>query len=373
MCAGVACLPGCTGTSAVSGPGGALLRGSEPGWYLVAANLDNPRGVTVTPSGTVYIAESGTGGDGPCLEGPEGELCFGNSGAVTRVARGLQERVVTGLPSMAGTDGVEAVGPNKIASWGGSVYVTLGLGATAEIRDGVLGPAAADLGKLVRINPERGTWYPLADLSAFESAYDPDNGQPSATVDSNPFAVTAIPEGRVVTDAGGNDVLFVDNAGRVELLAVLPFEIIDAPEWMGLPEGTQIPVQPVPTSVAVAPDGGIYVGQLTGFPFVPGSASVFRVGAYGEVDPVVSGFTNIIDLAMGPDGTLYILEIATNGLLSGDPTGALWAWDHGNLTLVASDELVLPGAVAVGRDGSLYISNCTLCGAGQGWVTRLVQ
>jgi hypothetical protein len=37
----------------------------------------------------------------------------------------------------------------------------------------------------------------------------------------------------------------------------------------------------------------------------------------------LSGFTNVIDIVFGPDGSLYVLEIAHNGLLSGDPTGAL--------------------------------------------------
>jgi hypothetical protein len=36
-------------------------------------------------------------------------------------------------------------------------------------------------------------------------------------------------------------------------------------------------MQAVPTSVAVAPDGAYYVGQLTGFPFPVGGARVFRV------------------------------------------------------------------------------------------------
>jgi hypothetical protein len=36
-----------------------------------------------------------------------------------------------------------------------------------------------------------------------------------------------------------------------------------------------------------------------------------------------TGFTNIIDIAFDQRGRLVMLEIAKNGLLSGDPTGAL--------------------------------------------------
>ena len=79
----------------------------------------------------------------------------------------------------------------------------------------------------------------------------------------------------------------------------------------------------VPTSVQRGPDGALYVGQLTGFPFIPGAANVYRVGRHGHVSVAATGFTNIIDIAFDKWGRLYVLEIFKNGLLSGDPTGAL--------------------------------------------------
>lgn len=63
--------------------------------------------------------------------------------------------------------------------------------------------------------------------------------------------------------------------------------------------------------------GDYYVGQLTGFPFTVGAANVYRVPKEGGTPEVVaSGFTHIVDLAFGPDGSLYVLEIARNGLLA---------------------------------------------------------
>ena len=74
-------------------------------------------------------------------------------------------------------------------------------------------------------------------------------------------------------------------------------------------------MQAVPTSVAVRPkDPNIYVGQLTGFPFPPGAANVWAVTPDGSKTVYASGFTNIIDIAWGPKGSLYVLEIAANGL-----------------------------------------------------------
>ena len=105
-------------------------------------------------------------------------------------------------------------------------------------------------------------WAPAAG-----AANDPDKGQPSAEVDSNPYSVDASnPLSILVTGAGGNDLLRVRPWGKVQTRAVFPFA----------------DYQPVPTGVVRAPGGGAYVGQLTGFPFPAGAANVFRVRGRGR-------------------------------------------------------------------------------------------
>lgn len=121
-------------------------------------------------------------------------------------------------------------------------------------------------------------------------------------------------------------------------------------------------MEAVPTSVAQGPDGAYYVGQLTGFPFPVGGASVFRV-VPGEAPTVfATGFTHIIDVAFGPDGALYLLEFATNGLLSGDLRGALHRVQDGVTTTVLGpdDGLVAPGGIAFGKRGELYVTNLSV-------------
>ena len=112
----------------------------------------------------------------------------------------------------------------------------------------------------------------------------------------------------------------------------------------------------VPTSVAIGPDGSYYVGQLTGFPFPVGGANVYRVPANGGLPEVYAeGFTAIIDVAFAPDGSLYVLELAKNGLLDAfilnDWTGALIrVAPDGTRSEITEGELFAPGGVVIGPD-----------------------
>jgi sugar lactone lactonase YvrE len=81
--------------------------------------------------------------------------------------------------------------------------------------------------------------------------------------------------------------------------------------------------------------------------------------------------TAVIDVAFGPDGSLYVLEIAKNGLLAafggGDWTGGLIrVAPDGTRTEVVPGELWAPGGLALGPDGAIYVTNKSiLSGAGE--------
>ena len=182
----------------------------------------------------------------------------------------------------------------------------------------------------------------------------------------------------LVADAGGNDLLAVAADGTVSTVGVFPATFVPAPvDPTASPAAdpnaspAMMPMQAVPTSVAIGPDGAYYVGQLTGFPFPVGGASVWRIAPGEEPAVYASGFTNIMDLAFAPDGTLWVVEFAKNGLLSGDPTGALLSVPAGGgeATLVASDGLMVPGGVAVDANGTVYVSNGSVMPGGGSIVT----
>ena len=331
-------------------------------WQVVVSGLDNPRGLAFGPEGGLYIAQAGRGGDGPCGPGPEGTRCYGNSGAISRYdpKTGNLTDVVTGLPSLATEEGeMFAIGPNDLSLHGrGNLMFTIGFGGDPGTRQAVFGPDGAKLARLGRATPG-GKWRLLQDLGQSEADHNPAGDE----VDSNPYGILALQGKQIVADAGANALVQVRDNGAISALATFANRMVDAPPFLGLPPGTQIPMDAVPTSVALGPDGNYYVGQLTGFPFPVGAANIYRVPAGGGAPTVfASGFTHIVDLTFGPDGSLYVVEIAKNGLLAAfngnDWTGALIRIaPDGTRTELVPGALTAPGGVAVGSDGALYVTN----------------
>jgi hypothetical protein len=327
----------------------------RPSFEVIASGLDNPRGLAIGPDRALYVAEAGRGGNGQCIvNGAGANVCFGYTGAITRITDDRAHRFISGLPSLAAgptspAPGTGAAGPNDILfdRWGHGI-ATVGLGGDPNLR-AALGPGGARLARLLRFH--LGGGYRFAeDLGAFEITANPAGG----TIDTNPFGIARLGGIVVVADAGGNDVIQVDD-GVLSAFAVFPNTMVPGPA------GTPIPMQPVPTSVAEGPDGALYVGQLTGFPFPIGGASVFRVVQGGAPEVFATGFTNIIDIAFDRGGALYVLEIAHNGLRSGNPVGALIkVAPDGTRTELFPGALISPGGMTIGRDGSIYVTRFTM-------------
>lgn len=304
---------------------------------VVLSGLDNPRGLAFGPEGALYVVETGRGGTGPCAMLRGRLRCYGTTGALTRLWRGTQERVVIGLPSYADLAGGDVTGAHDVSFQGrGGAYITIGFAGDPTLRD-AFGAGGALFGTLVHAAAS-GHWEVVADIAAYELVANPDQN----LLDSNAYGVLAEPGARIVADAGANALLEINANGDISTLAVFPARPLRSTDA-------------VPTAVVVGPDGAYYVSELSGAPFTEGAARIYRV-VPGEAPTVfLSGFKTLIDLDFGPDGSLYTLQHATGVGFSG-PGQVIRIAPDGTRTVVV-DGLTRPTSLLVDVDGTIYVSN----------------
>ncbi|MGM0386228.1 MAG: ScyD/ScyE family protein [Actinomycetota bacterium] len=349
---------------------------ADEGYEVVADGLNNPRHLSFSRTGDLYIAEAGLGSDGdtdaPSFDGPEGLVYLGFTGSVTRVTpEGHQSRVLTGLPSTADEQGMGASGPTDVDVMGPQRYaVTVGMGGEPEDVREALGEGSAWLGTLLT-----GTFASKprlqADLAWFEVMANPDSGDPGTPEpDSNPGGMVRVGGGTyVVVDAGGNTLLQV-KGNETTVLAVFPERFVPFPFP---PPPDQVPMDAVPTSVTVGPDGAYYVSQLTGFPFPVGGSSIWRVVPGEDPEMWASGLTTVTDLAWHGD-ELYAVQIFDDGLFGfftgpGSLAHVTPDGDDPSDHLTVAGDLPAPYGVVV-KGGDAYVTTGSVFPAG-GQVLRI--
>lgn len=257
------------------------------------------------------------------------------------------------------------------------------------------GADLAEHGELYRVS--NGNIRMVADLGAFEFANDPDatagiqwKNQLCEAIDgfsagpqNNPFSVVALNGGEtLVADAAGNTVLSASTSGEIDWMAIFTPPLDENGDflvrWTTEDDGETIPcyVQPVPTSIAVGPDGYIYVGELTGaladedgLPI--GLSRVWKIPAdannvvctedSGACNLLIDGLTSVIDLAIGPDGLLYVVEFDemswissfVPGLAAG---GTITAYElDGTFVKTVASGLSFPSGITFDKDGNLWL------------------
>ena len=344
------------------------------GAVLVAGGLMGPRYIAIAEDGTLYVSEAGAGGD-------EEVMAPAAADATPTAAAPLGTRGMSGQVSAIAADGTATVVASGIASYNFEGPVgPAGIVLAADkicLAGGGAGPATAFLDPLptensvLSIDPATGEFTVVADIGANERTNNP---EPFA-IDSDVYGMDLGPDGMLyVADAGGNCVYKVDPAtGEITLVAVIPGIEVPAemvPEGGNPARGGSADIDPVPTSVAVAEDGTIYVSLLSGGPFPPGGAKVVKIAADGTVSDHALGLTMVTDVAFGPDGNLYAVQLSTNFLQqTPDPGSVVRILADGTFEPVV-EGLLFPNGIAFDAAGNLFIAAGTVIPMG-GMILRV--
>lgn len=308
---------------------------SPPTVSVVAGGLDDPSGLRAS-GGSLFVAES-------------------TSGEVSRIDhRGRVTTEVSGLASPTSAD----------VLWGRLVVLTGG-GEPTPHHPGDATAFTVERGRAPRV---------LADLEDYELAHNPD-GQSQAAQDalSNPYSVLASRDGTraYVADAGGNDVLTVDRRGRVSTFFVPP--VIKDGECATRPENDpgQFGCDPVPTGLALGPDGHLYVSALAAE--AAGQGRVYVLDARsGRLVRTLTGFDSPTGVAVDDHGDVYVSEAVWNAPPIEGPDDLPSGFDPASVGRIVkvdcrgrhAEYAGVPQPVGlVWHDGALYSTSYSLMGS----------
>lgn len=320
---------------------------TEASLQVIASGLKNPRDITALWDGTLLVTESGEGLPGCAV----GQQCAGATGSVFKVKGRYKGRVVTGLSSTArgAAEGapVSASGPTKAVPDPNGGYVVLSsLGGTTDSR-ATLGEDGKTLGTLFRTRDGK----VLADLADHETRLNPDGGD----VHANPWSFVRSGCDYLVTDAGANTLLRASHDGTTSTEVAMPKN--------ELPTGA---VESVPTGIARAWDGTVYVADMGGGRV--GASRIWKIAPGGQPEVFATGLTNLVDVAVDRQGDLLALSYSSAALAGPPQPGTLSEVDGetGAVTEIPTDgQLKQPTGLEVDVYGDVYITNNSVGTNGQ--------
>jgi LPXTG-motif cell wall-anchored protein len=332
------------------------------GGTVIASGFNGPQGVLVAPDGSVWVIDSGVGGDQEfTMKNPETgvdeKVTMGETARVVQVAPDGTQSVAATLPSFA--LGQETSGGSRLALLNGVLYATSGGWEKVEAQP----DPPPNTAVVVKI--EGGKATEIAQPWRLEWEKNPGG----FAVDSHPYGLAAGPDGNLwVADAGGNDLLKVNPAtGQVDLVVVFP----GIPGPMANPaRGGANESDPVPTEVVFGADGAAYVSLLPGAPFLPGSSKIVKVGADGSISDYATGLSMTTHIRNGPDGNLYAVQFGQFTEQGPVPnTGSILRIKAGVPEVVASG-LSFPTSIDFNAAGDAFVTTNGVGAPGSGQLVK---
>lgn len=311
---------------------------------VVAAELDNPRGLLVNPEGQLFVALAGNGGPnhGSGLL-PDSPLEGGLTGSVMMVDGGCATPLASSLPSVISATG-RTWGVADLAVVGDQLYALVSGGGPAHgNRDEPNGVYRVESDSTVTL---------IADLSEWQRA-NPVAVPPKLdrVPDGMPFGMANVDGDLWVTERLNGQLLRVGIDGTID-------RIVDFSST-GL----------VPAGITPSPAGGAYVAIVGPPPYPADTSRIVSVTPDGTVSEAWTGLTAAVDVGVGLDGTLYALELGVPQLLVppylAPQSGRVVHQTKPDASELVAKNLENPSALEIGSDGAIYVSLSEAGASGQ--------
>lgn len=297
---------------------------TPPHITILAEGLYNPVGMALLPNGNLLIAEEGTGND---------DL---SAGVSMMLPDGTIGRLISGFPSARDAGDLSGVPLVNVSPDGETIYI-----------------GSFNAGHLWTLASNQAETLP-------ETPFTPDDL--GVAVDRlnnvfliNPFDMTFDVDGvPIVVDATGNGVATEQANGTVRFFH--RFDLLSDPL-----NDTEM-IQAVPTGITRV-DDDYYVALLGGCPYPANSGEIVVIDENRNQETVIDNLNLPIDVALGQDNRLWVLEFATFSPDGSCFTGTGYRPETGRLSYYENDMLVpvldnldFPGSVLPLADGSLYLT-----------------